>query len=115
MSAVLPGAFAGGGRASRRESPAEVLDLDFAVSERIGRFQVGVAGFFGTQITDDKQFGVRIPPDGRRGEVLDLGGVLAYDMPEYGASVKIKGLTTVITENTVRSYGVSLGFFKKLY
>jgi hypothetical protein len=92
-----------------------LLDLDFAVTERIGRFQLGVAGFYATQIADDKQFGIRIPPDGRRGSALDLGGVLAYDMPEYGASVKIKGLATVINENTVGSYGISVGFIKKLY
>jgi hypothetical protein len=62
-----------------------VIDIDFAVSERIGQFQIGVAGYYAFQVEDDRQFGVPVAPDGRRGEVLTLGGVLAYDMPEHGA------------------------------
>jgi hypothetical protein len=91
-----------------------LLDVDFAVTEHIGRFQVGVAGYYVTQIADDRQSGARIAPDGRRAEIMELGGVVAYDMPEYGASVKIKGLHTVITANTVGSYGVVVGLIKKL-
>lgn len=51
-----------------------LLDVDFAVSERIGRYQVGMAGLYAVQVEDDKLFGVSIPPDGRRTEVLNLGG-----------------------------------------
>jgi hypothetical protein len=36
-----------------------------------------------------------------------------YDMPEYNSSIKIKALTTVVTENTVRSWAVVFGWFKK--
>jgi hypothetical protein len=39
--------------------------------------------------------------------------VLAYDMPELGASIKVKGLVTVITHNTTESYGIALGWVKK--
>jgi hypothetical protein len=84
------------------------------MSERIGRFQVGVTGYYAFQIADDKLFGVPIAPDGRKGEVLTLGGVLAYDMPEYGASIKVKALTTVITRNAVKSPGVAFTWVKKL-
>ena len=59
-----------------------LLNVDFAVSERIGRFQVGMAGFYAVQVEDDKLFGVTISPDGRRAEVLNLGGIFAVDMPE---------------------------------
>jgi hypothetical protein len=96
-------------------STGALINLDFAVSERIGRFQLGVTGFYAFQIADDKQFGVPVAPDGHRAEILQLGGVLGYDMPELAASMKVKGLTTVVTANTVRSYGVVVGFFKKLY
>jgi hypothetical protein len=96
-------------------STGALLNLDFAVSERIGRFQVGVAGFYAAQVADDKQFGVPVPPDGRRAEVLNLGGVIAYDMPEHGASLKVKALATAMAENTVRSVGVAFGLIKKLY
>ena len=96
-------------------STGTLLNLDFAVTERIGRFQLGLAGFYTFQVADDRQFGVRLPPDGRRVEILDLGGVIAYDMPEYGASLKVKALTTAITHNTVGSWGVSMGWIKKFW
>jgi hypothetical protein len=94
-------------------STGSLLNLDFAVSERIGRFQVGVAGFYAFQVADDKLDGVPIPPDGRRAEVLYLGGIIAYDMPELQAAVKIKTLSTVITKNTVNSSGLVIGWIKK--
>ena len=96
-------------------STGTLLNLDFAVTERIGRFQLGLAGFYTFQVADDRQFGVRLPPDGRRVEILDLGGVIAYDMPEYGASLKVKALTTAITQNTVGAWGVSMGWIKKFW
>ena len=58
----------------------DLLDLDFAVTEHIGRFQIGVTGFYAVQVEDDRLFGVPIPPDGRRGEILQLGGIVSYDM-----------------------------------
>ena len=74
----------------------------FAVSERIGRFQIAVAGYYAFQVEDYRQSGVSVPPDGRRLEALTLGGVLAYDMPEHNASLKIKFLTTAIEHNADR-------------
>ena len=35
-----------------------LLDVDFAISEHIGRFQVGAAGIYAFQVEDDRQFGV---------------------------------------------------------
>jgi hypothetical protein len=92
-----------------------LLDLDFAVSEHIGRWQIGLAGYYVTQIADDKIAGVRLAPDGRRATILALGGVLAYDMPEHGTSMKLKGLTTAITDNTVASYSIVFSIAKKLH
>jgi hypothetical protein len=92
-----------------------LINVDFAITERIGRFQVGLAGFYAFQVADDKSFGVAIPPDGRRGEQLTMGGVLVYDMPEYGAALKIKGLASIAsaTINTVNTRGLIVGVFKK--
>jgi hypothetical protein len=53
-----------------------LINIDFAVSEKIGRFQAGIAGFYAFQVADDKINGVRIEPDGRKGVVLQLGPVL---------------------------------------
>ena len=91
----------------------DLLDLDFAVTEHIGRFQVGVAGFYAVQVEDDKLLGIAIPPDGRRADVLELGPVVNYDMPEYGSSVKVKALATLFAANTVTSWGVVFGWIKK--
>jgi hypothetical protein len=55
---------------------------------------VGVAGFYAAQVEGDELFGVAIPPDGLRAEVLELGGVINFDMPEYNSSVKVKALDT---------------------
>jgi hypothetical protein len=92
-----------------------LLDVDFAVTEHIGRFQLGFAGFYAFQVADDRQFGVVLPPDGRRVKYLNLGGVLNYDMPEYGAVIRIKPLVTVYSRNAVVQKGIAIGFVKKLY
>jgi hypothetical protein len=92
---------------------SRVIDIDYAVSEHIGRFQVGLAGFYAFQIERDKLFGTPIPPDGRKAEELSLGGVLAYDMPEHNAFLRLKALTSVITHNTVGSRGVVFEWVKK--
>jgi hypothetical protein len=96
-------------------STGDLIDIDFAVSERIGRLQAGFTGFYAFQVADDKQFGISIPPDGQRVKILNLGGVLAYDMPEFGAMIKIKALQSVFVENSAHSRGIVLTFVKKLH
>lgn len=91
----------------------DVLNLDFALTERIGRWQAGVAGFYAAQAGDDKINGVVIPPDGRRADILQLGAVVAYDIPEHAAAVKVKALSTPFASNTVSSWGVVCGWIKK--
>ena len=92
----------------------DLLDLEFAISERIGRFQVGVTGFYAWQIEDDELFDVAVPPDGRKAMVLQLGPILNFDMPEYSSSAKVKALFTGDAENTVRSWSIVFGWIKKL-
>lgn len=96
-----------------RYQTGSIINIDFALTERIGRLQVGLAGYYAFQISDDKVAGVRIPPDGRQGEVLTLGGVVAYDMPEHQATVRIKALATVIERYSPASTGVVVGWVKK--
>jgi hypothetical protein len=91
----------------------DLLDLDFAVTEHIGRFQVGATGFYAVQVGDDKVFGASVSPDGQRGEVLQLGTILAYDIPEYASSLKVKALASPFAENTVTSWAVACGWIKK--
>ena len=96
-------------------STGTLLNVDFAVTEHIGRVQFGLAGFYTAQVADDKQFGIPLLPDGRRTRVLDLGGVLAYDLPEYASSMKIKWLRTVISENNVNAWGVAAAWIRKFH
>ena len=88
-------------------------DLIVAVTERYGRFQLGVTGTYAFQFAGDKQFGVTVPPDGHRSEVLLLGGIFVMDMPEYAMSMKIKAVTSVIAANAVRSQDLTIGFIRK--
>jgi hypothetical protein len=81
------------------------INVDFAVTEHIGRFQVGAAGFYVTQIEDDELLGVPLVPDGRQVKGLELGGIVAYDMPEYNSSMKLKAISTVFVENSVSFWG----------
>lgn len=92
-----------------------VINVDFALTERIGRIQFGLAGAYVGQVEDDTLFNNRVGPYGRRVEVISLGLAAVYDMPEFGASIKVKGLTSVAAKNAVEGFGLSLTFFKKLY
>ncbi|MEQ1578405.1 MAG: transporter [Hyphomicrobium sp.] len=91
----------------------DFINIDFALTERIGRFQIGLAGVYAFQVEDDELFGTAIPPDGRRVDVLNLGGVINYDMPEYAAALKFKALFTDFAENAVRSKGAVIGWYQK--
>lgn len=91
----------------------DLINVDFAITERFGRWQAGVTGFYAIQIEDDSVFGIPIPPDGVRAETLQLGAVINYDMPESASSVKFKALTSAFAENTVYSWAVVLGWVKK--
>jgi hypothetical protein len=92
-----------------------LVDVDFAISEHIGRWQVGPAGVYLRQIADDRLAGTVIAPDGRQLESLALGGVVNYDIPEMGAAMKFKALTSVLASNTVVGNVFVLSFAKKLY
>jgi hypothetical protein len=92
---------------------ADLVTVDFALTERYGRFQLGVTGTYAVQFAGDKQFGVTVPPDGHRSEVLLLGGILVHDMPEYAMSMKIKAVSSVVAANAVRSQNLTIGFIKK--
>jgi hypothetical protein len=96
-----------------RYRTGDLINIDFAMTEHIGRFQLGLAGLYAVQIEDDKIAGVTFPPDGRRGELFQIGAVAGYDMPEHASSLKVKALVSPFAENTVTSWGVALGWIKK--
>ena len=90
-----------------------LVNLDFALTERIGRWQVGLAGNYAVQVEDDRVFGVPVPPDGNRARSLALGGVVAVDIPETGSAIKFKVQRTVEAENAVKFWGASLSAVRR--
>jgi hypothetical protein len=90
------------------------INIDFAVSEHIGRWQVGVAGYYLRQFTDDARGGAAVAPDGRRAEVLSLGGVINYDIPNLGTAIKFKTRSSVFAYNTAMITAFYLTIAKKL-
>ena len=91
------------------------VNIDFAVSEHIGRWQVGVTGYYLRQFTDDTRDGAVVAPDGRRAELLSLGGVINYDIPELHAVIKFKARSSVFAYNTAMTTAFYLTIAKKLY
>ena len=94
---------------------SDLLDVDFAVTEHIGRFQVGPAGFYTFQTGMDRQNGAIVPPDGRRLEFMAIGGVIDYEMAEYNAAIKFKANTTVYAQNGAVAKFFILSFAKKFF
>jgi hypothetical protein len=91
------------------------INIDFAVSEHVGLWQVGVTGYYLRQFTDDTRGGVVVAPDGRQAEVLSLGGIVNYDIPNMGASIKFKARSSVFAYNTAMTTAFYLTLAKKLY
>jgi hypothetical protein len=92
-----------------------LVDIDFAITEHIGRLQAGLAGVYLRQVGEDTKNGIVVPPDGRRLEYLALGGVANYDIAEWGAAIRVKVLTTLLVKNAGASNVIAIGFAKKFY
>jgi hypothetical protein len=63
-------------------STGSLLNLDFAITEKIGRFQVGVAASMHSRWRTTSYSACR-------SHILSIGAVLAYDISEHAMSVKI--------------------------
>ncbi len=96
-------------------STGDLWGVDFAVTEKIGRFQVGLAGEYYDQIEGDEQFGQPVRPDGRPAKSLSLGFVGIATIPEIKSAIKIKATSSVINDNLPESMGVSISLIKKLF
>lgn len=97
-----------------RYSSGTVGDLDFAVSERVGRWQAGLSGFYGRQWSDDTVNGVKVSPSGKHLGTLSLGPVVAYDIPDWKASIKLKVQLPVEQRNALNITRFLISFSKAL-
>jgi hypothetical protein len=78
----------------------QVLDVDWAVSERFDGLQAGIAGNYAQQTTPDIKNGVLVAPDGNILERASLGPVVAYYVPSLHATVKGKVVLDYLDRNT---------------
>jgi len=94
----------------------DILSLDFAISQRFGQWQAGLAGSTFTQLKDDRINGDDAPNNGNRAKALNLGPVVAYDFMWDGVpwSVSAKGLLTVMGENIAGGPGLAIRIGRKL-
>lgn len=88
-----------------------VADIDFAVSERMGKWQVGVAGYYAKQLSDDERDGDKIPGGNRFGSA-GIGPVVSYTIPKWKSNVKFKLLAPVYSKNTMAQTAAYVVFSK---
>ncbi|MFM0047789.1 SphA family protein [Paraburkholderia sediminicola] len=89
-------------------STGPVGDIDFALTERMGPWQVGLAGYYAKQWEDDVQNGQIVGGNGKKLEALGMGPVVAYTIPAWKTAVKLKVLLPVAQRNTLGSSTVFL-------
>ena len=90
----------------------DVMDLDWAISERQGRFQYGVTGFAASQLGRDTQSSRPVTTHGNYFVAVKAGPIIDYDIPKIGGALKAKALLPVYERNTVfgPTFVLSVGF-----
>ncbi|WP_084688089.1 SphA family protein [Paraburkholderia oxyphila] len=88
-------------------SSGPVYDIDSAITERFGRWQAGLSGYYARQWDGDIQDGLPVKPDGKRLVTAGVGPIIAYDIPSWKANVKFKLQFAVANRNTL---GISRTF-----
>lgn len=91
-----------------------VYDIDGAISERSGRWQYGISGYYARQWEDDTQNGLLALGTGKRLVTAAAGPVIAYDIPEWKASIKFKINFPIYTRNASTTTRAFLVFSKAL-
>jgi hypothetical protein len=94
-------------------SAGDLLDLEFALTERIGRFQVGAAGFYFWHRRTTSYSGLWFHPTGGVPRFFNSVPSSTSTCQNSGSSVKLKALSTLIAENNVRSFGMAFWWIKK--
>ncbi|WP_322046566.1 transporter [Paraburkholderia sp. J67] len=95
-------------------SSGDVIDFDYAISEHIGLWQVGVTGNYATQIQDDHIGDTIVNGNGNRLGVAAIGPVIAYAIPAWKAMIKFKYQYSVWQRNRPNENLFILTFAKAL-
>ena len=88
----------------------DVVDFDWAVSEHLGLWQIGLHGNYASQVRDDVVAGVSI---GNRLGASGIGPVVSYVIPAWKAVVRLNATAPLWTRNTNHLSSVYLVFVKK--
>ncbi|WP_109478143.1 transporter [Paraburkholderia sp. C35] len=88
-----------------------VIDFDYAISEKLGLWQFGLAGYYATQLSDDHQNGQAVP-GGNRFASAGIGPVLSYTIPQWKSNIKLKASIPIYTRNSLAQNVVYLIFSK---
>ena len=94
-------------------SNGTVVDVDYAIAQRMHRWTVGFAGAYAVQVNYDRQgppgHQVVVAPDGDRAQLLTFGPIVTYQIPRIHALFKIKAPFALEAHNTFPLNDVILG------
>jgi hypothetical protein len=83
------------------------LHLDYAIGQKLSDFNLGLAGYFYQQVTDDEQYGNKVAfNDGNKGRVFAAGPAVKYSVKNMSFSLKYLFETVAVN----RSEGGNLWF-----
>lgn len=90
----------------------DVVNLDYAVSERSGNLQYGIYGNAASQIQNDTRSGVEVSIKGKHFVFVKAGPVIAYDIPSSAVTVKAKVNLPIYVRNATLGpqFVFSVGF-----
>lgn len=89
----------------------DTVDIDFAVSERTGRWEYGIAGNYAFQLQGDKVNGVAVPGGNKIG-IAAIGPVVSYAIPSWKSVVKAKLQLPIYTKNTAHQVSALVSIVK---
>lgn len=91
-----------------------LIDLDYAITERYKNLQFGLAGDYAQQIQGDRNTLYQVvAPNGDKYEKIDLGPVFLWDM-DNGTTFKFKATFPVYHENNYNSHQLIFVLSRKL-
>jgi hypothetical protein len=71
--------------------------IDYTVAKKFNNISAGLGGYYYKQISDDEQYGIKVAPDGKRGQVFAIGPQVKYDFK------KMFLVATYATEMSVKN------------
>lgn len=92
-----------------------IIDVDFALTERWSNYQFGIAGAYAKQLNADlSATGGIVAPNGDLYKKLILGPVFAWDIPEIHSTFKVKATFGIHNENTYLNNTIVFTLSRKL-